>query len=263
MKCNRFIGYDDISQIYDVSRAANTETMEKLVEQLHLDSDSVLLDMGCGTGNYTATLQRVAKSVIGVDISISMIEQAQIKFPELRFICGDVTGLPFDSEVFDGVFAIQVLHHIKKKGIFLKEAHRVLRKEGYIVIHSCSHRQMQTFWFYRYFPRGLEVDLARIPDSDEIASLLEKAGFSNIGVEICYHDVVVAHEAPESYLDRDYRNGISTFALLTEEDIRLGCGKLRQDIASGAIESIVQQSEARVANDVGGSSIIYGQKAIF
>jgi hypothetical protein len=104
------------------------------------------------------------------------------------------------------------------------------------------------------------VDLVRIPDSGEIVSLLEKAGFSNVGIEICYHDIVVAREAPEDYLDKDYRGSISTFALLTEEDIQVGCEKLQEDISSGAIESLVRQSEVRVAKDTGGSSIIYGRK---
>lgn len=254
------IGYDNISRIYDVSRAANIETTEKLIRLLHVDCGSMLLDMGCGTGNYTAALQQVAKSVIGIDISIGMIEQARAKFPALRFICGDITSLPFDSETFDGAFAIQVLHHVKKKEIFLRETYRVLQREAQIAIHSCSHRQMRAFWFYHYFPKGLEVDLKRIPDSGEIGSLLERMGFSNVGIEICYLDVGVAHETPERYLDKDYRDSISTFSLLTEEDIEWGCEKLREDIASGAVENIIRQSEDKVINDVGGSSIIYGQK---
>ena len=105
---------------------------------------------------------------------------------------------------------------------------------------------MQAFWFYHYFPKGLELDLRRIPDAKEIASLLKKAGFSNIGTEICYNDVIVADETPGSYLDKNYRNGISTFALQTEEDIELGCKKLQADIASGAIKRVVRRSEARV-----------------
>jgi ubiquinone/menaquinone biosynthesis C-methylase UbiE len=259
VKDNRSIGYDNISQIYDVSRAANAETVEKLVRLLHASSDSVLLDLGCGTGNYTASLQQVAKSVVGIDMSIGMIERAQAKSPLLQFICADVTNLPFDSETFDGALAIQVLHHVKSKEIFLTEAHRVLRKDAYIAIHSCSHRQMRAFWFYHYFPEGIEKDIKRTPDAGGIASLLEGTGFSNIGIEICYHDLVVAHETPERYLDKNYRDGISTFALLTKDEVELGCEKLEEDIASGAVGNIVHKYQAKVAT-VGGSSIIYGRK---
>lgn len=251
--------YDNISQIYDVSRAANLETVEILVKLIQASSDSLLLDLGCGTGNYTTALQQIAKNVIGIDLSKGMIEQARAKYPAIQFIHGDITSLPFDSEIFDGAFSIQVLHHIKKKEILLNEAHRVLRKGAYIAIHSCSHNQMRSFWFCHYFPKGLKLEIARVPDVEVIAFLLERAGFSNIGVKICYNDTVVAHETPESYLNKNYRDGISTFALITEEEIELGCRKLQEDIAYGAIKNVIKHYNAKMAI-AGGSSIIYGQK---
>jgi ubiquinone/menaquinone biosynthesis C-methylase UbiE len=253
------IAYDEVSQIYDVSRVAHTETTEKLIRLLQVGSDSVILDMGCGTGNYANALQGVAKSVVGIDVSIGMLEQARAKFTDLPLIRGDVTSLPFASGMFDAAFAIQVLHHIKEKERFLKEAYRVLRKGACLAIDSCSHQQMRTFWLYHYFPKGLDLDLARIPDCDEIASLLERAGFSDVSVEISYTDIAFEHEKPERYLDKNYRNGQSTFCLLLEEDIELGCKKLRKDIASGAVESVIGQFEAKEAR-VGGSSIIRGRK---
>ena len=257
---NRSIDYDKVSRIYDTSRAANTETTEKMIELLRIYSGSVVLDMGCGTGNYAAALQRVAKKIIGIDSSIGMIEQALAKFPELPLICGDVTSLPFGSEAFDGAFAIQVLHHVKEKELFLSEAYRVLKKGACLAIDSCSHRQMRTFWDYHYFPKGLEVDLARIPDAEEIASLLERTGFSNVGIEISYTNISAEHERPERYLDKNYRDGMSTFCLLSDEEIESGCQKLQEDIESGAIESIIRKFQAKEAI-VGGSTIIYGRKA--
>jgi len=257
------IDYNRISPIYDTSRVANAETIEKLIRVLHVDCDSVILDMGCGTGNYTAALQQVTRGVIGIDISGGMIEQARAKFPALQFICGDVTRLPFGSQTFGAAFAVQVLHHIKEKKPSLTETYRVVRNGAWIAIHACSHRQMRAFWFYHYFPKGLEADLARMPDSREIASLLYRAGFSDIGIEICYSDVVVADETPQRYLDKNYRDSISTFAFLSKEDVELGCEKIRKDIASGAVESVVHQSEAKVANETGGSSIVYGLKKDF
>lgn len=257
---NTAIDYNKLSRIYDTSRMANTETTEKLRRLLHIGGDSLVLDMGCGTGNYVATLQQIARSVIGVDISIGMIKQTQAKFPGLTLIGGDVRSLPFKSGAFDAAFAIQVLHHIKEKDTLLDEAYRVLRNGAYIAIHQCSHKQIRVFWFYHYFPKGLEADLARIPDSGEIASMLKKARFSDIGMEICYHDEVVAHETPESYLDKNYRDSISTFAFLTRQEIKWGCEKLREDISSGAIEAIVRQSEVKITSDIGGSYVIYGRK---
>lgn len=254
------IDYNQVSQVYDTSRVANAETIGKLIRLLQISGDSVVLDMGCGTGNYTDAMRQVAKSVIGIDLSVGMLKQARLKFTDLSLIYGDVTNMPFKPESFDGAFAVQVLHHVKEKELFLAETRRVLRKGASTAIHSCSHQQMRAFWFYHYFPKGLEVDLARMPDSKEIVLLLSGVGFSNIGVETCYHDVVVADESPERYLDRNYRDSISTFAFLSEEDIQLGCEKIRKDIASGAVENVVRESEANVTSNVGGSCIIYGRK---
>jgi SAM-dependent methyltransferase len=255
------VDYDIVSQVYDASRVANVETIKKLVKLLGIDKASIILDMGCGTGNYSDAVNQTAKKIIGIDISEGMIKKAHTKFPRLTFICGDITKLPFNTDTFDGAFAIQVLHHIENKLAFFKEAYRVLRREACIAIHQCSHQQIRAFWFYRYFPKGLEADLARIPDFPEVTSLLEAAGFSNIGMEICYQDEVVAHETPESYLDKAYRDSISTFAILTPEDIESGCKKLRAEIASGTVNDFIRQSKELIAKETGGSSIIYGQKA--
>lgn len=253
------VDYDIVSRIYDTSRIAHAEVTEKLVKLMHAGHNSTVLDMGCGTGNYSATIQQVVKSIIGIDLSTGMLRQAHTKFPSLPIIYGDITSLPFSSQTFDGAYAVQVLHHVRKKEIFLKEARRVLKKGAYLALDSCSHQQMRTFWLYHYFPRGLEVDLARIPDVKDIANLLEATGFSNVVIEISYSDVAFEHEKPERYLDRDYRNGQSTFCLLSEADIDEGCKKLHDDIASGAIDGILKQFEAKEAL-AGGSCIIYGRK---
>jgi len=246
LKDNSDTDYDSISAVYDTSRQANNETVQKLVKLLHTDCESILVDIGCGTGNYTAAFTQLSRNIIGIDLSLGMLEQAKKKNPNSHFICGDVTALPFATEQFTYDF--------------LKEAHRILKTGSYMALHSCSHNQMGAFWFYHYFPSGLEVDLERIPDTGEICLLLEKAGFANIGVEICYHDVVVSDETPECYLDKNYRDGVSTFAFLTTADIELGCDKIRRDIFLGDAERIVQQCEAKVLSELGGSSIIYGQK---
>ena len=257
---NKSVDYNKISQIYDTGRSASAETTEKLVKLLQISNDSVILDMGCGTGNYTYAIQKVAKRVVGIDLSEGMLAKASTKYPSLEFICGDVTSIPFSSGIFDGAFAIQVLHHVKEKLLFLKEAFRILRIGASIALHACSHQQMRAFWFYHYFPKGLHVDLARMPDVKEITSLLLAAGFSDIGTEICYRDVVVADESPERYLDKDYCNSVSTFAFLTDGEIESGCEKIKKDIDSGTVNNIVRQSEAIVAHKTGGSCIIYGKK---
>jgi ubiquinone/menaquinone biosynthesis C-methylase UbiE len=254
------VDYDTISKVYDSSRVANAETVQNLVSLLRIDNDSVILDMGCGTGNYSAALQGVVKQIIGIDKSHAMIGQALLKYPTLKLTKGDVIDLPYNSDTFDGCFAIDVLHHIEQKVKFMKEAYRILHKGSRIAIRHCSHEQLKSMWYYHYFPRGLVVDLARLPDSPVIVSLLEQAGFLNIGIKICYYDEVIERETPEDYLNKAYRDSISTFALLTTKDIEAGCEQLRKDIESGYTNKLVQKSKETLLKKIGTSSIIFGQK---
>ncbi len=255
------VDYDRISRVYDLGRyGPYQETVEVLARCLNASVGSLLLDMGCGTGNYTAAMARHAGSVFGIDLSIGMIRRAKGKVDGLPLIRGDVVRLPLSSESFDGVFAVQVLHHIKKKEAFLAEAYRVLRDEGHIAIGTCSHRQIRAFWFYHCFPKGLEIDLDRIPDLDQITKMLRVGGFSEIGFQTSYSDVVVTEETPQSYLDEEYRRGISTFSYLTTSEIDSGCQRLREDIATGLVESVVKSSQQKITRHVGGTTIIHAKK---
>jgi ubiquinone/menaquinone biosynthesis C-methylase UbiE len=124
------VNYDRISEIYDTSRAAHPETVEKLGRLLSISGNSKILDMGCGTGNYIYALRKMTDKIIGLDMSAGMLAQAKTKYPKISFVQADVTNLPFKSETFDGTFAVQVLHHIKEKERFLREAHRNPAKTG-------------------------------------------------------------------------------------------------------------------------------------
>lgn len=253
------IDYEGISKIYDTSRGINIGVLEDLCSILNVNSKSTLVDLGCGTGNFATALQQYSKRIVGIDLSGGMIRKTRSKSPNLQVLRGDVTHLPFTSETFDGAYSIQVLHHVKDKDTFLEEIYRVLRKNARVTINSCSHKQHEAFWVLHYFPKGLEIDLARIPDVKEIEKMLEQAGFSEVGSKICRSDTVLIDQQPDSYLDKRYRDGLSTFALLTKEEIESGCNKIREDLESGEIHEIIETYKQHWTK-FGGSTFIFGEK---
>ena len=253
------INYDQISQIYDLSRGTNPKTINELVKFTYIDQNSILLDLGCGTGNYTNALKQFVKYIIGLDLSLGMIKVARVKFPNLEYTNANVMYLPFHSNIFNGLYFVQVIHHIKNKLDLFKEANRVLRKNGRIAIHTCSRDQINTYWYTHYFPEGLKVELKRFLNIEELKTLLKKSRFSNIGVKIFYHDTVIKNQSPEKYLDKNFRNGDSFFSLMKEDEIEAGCNRLREDIKSGVINEVLKEYKKRV-DLYGGSLIIYGQK---
>lgn len=53
-----------------------------------------VVELGCGFGDFTAKLQQVAKSVLGIDVSETAIQKAKSRHPELNFTAADI--LDFD-----------------------------------------------------------------------------------------------------------------------------------------------------------------------
>src|SRR5262245_31417465 len=76
-----------------------------------------VLDVGCGPGTITAALARAAQSAVGIDISAKAIAAAHAmvtgaRLPNVGFIRGTMTALPFGDDSFDAVFFHAVLYHL-------------------------------------------------------------------------------------------------------------------------------------------------------
>ncbi|MDH7514570.1 MAG: methyltransferase domain-containing protein [Bacteroidota bacterium] len=67
-----------------------------------------VLDIGCGTGHYTAIFQAMGYDALGIDISRTAVERARELHPESRFAVEDATRLPFPKASFDLIFSLGV-----------------------------------------------------------------------------------------------------------------------------------------------------------
>lgn len=99
-----------------------------------------VLDVGAGPG-YLASIiaEEVGKSgyVCGLDISAPLLEVAKSqssKVPNIEFLQGDATELPFPDESFDAVVSTQVLEYVSDVDSALSEFSRVLRKGGRVAL---------------------------------------------------------------------------------------------------------------------------------
>jgi SAM-dependent methyltransferase len=90
-----------------------------------------VLDIAGGSGVYASQIARAAGvTVVGVDISDSMVRQRG-EDPSLPLnVVGDMEALPFASGSFDAVLFIAALHHVPDALPALREASRVLRPGG-------------------------------------------------------------------------------------------------------------------------------------
>ncbi|MBB6454096.1 ubiquinone/menaquinone biosynthesis C-methylase UbiE [Salirhabdus euzebyi] len=107
-------------------------------------------DIGCGDGYGSWKLHREGYKVIGVDISKQMIEKAKARtVPEqLMFEQGDLAELPFQSESFDAIMAINSLEWVEDPLHALRELSRVLRKHGVLcvgILGPTAHPRINSF----------------------------------------------------------------------------------------------------------------------
>jgi SAM-dependent methyltransferase len=92
-----------------------------------------VLDLGCGTGQYTwPYARRTRATVVGLDVTAGLLCRARNEAPaNVRLAAGDVVALPFSDATFDAAVGNAVLHHLPLEAA-LRELLRVLKPGGRI-----------------------------------------------------------------------------------------------------------------------------------
>ena len=73
--------YEEIGVGYDATRRADPRIAARLRALLRPEPGWRYLDVGCGTGNYTASLAASGLTMVGVDQSRTMLGAARPKAP--------------------------------------------------------------------------------------------------------------------------------------------------------------------------------------
>lgn len=115
------------------------------------DAESVVADLGCGTGQVSAALAPFVKHVIAVDASGAMLQAAKRRlqlFDNVELRRGDLESLPIDDGRVDAATLMLVLHHVPEPAHALGEAARVLKPGGKVIVvdmlpHDREHYRQQ------------------------------------------------------------------------------------------------------------------------
>lgn len=111
-----------------------------MADYVGINKHDRVLDAGCGIGGSSFFLaNEYACKVTGISLSKDQIEEARVhleelKLEELEFMVADFTDLPFEDSSFDVIWALESLVHCENKQNFFKEANRVLKPGGKIIL---------------------------------------------------------------------------------------------------------------------------------
>jgi len=122
--------YNDLAWRYPETKIVHATEMGKtrkryLIKLLKLTPNAFTLDLGCNDGHYKPYIKRY----VGLDIASSCLKK--FKSPRLQ---GIAQILPFRKNVFDRIFASEVLEHIWDRDLVLRECRRVLRPKGKMIV---------------------------------------------------------------------------------------------------------------------------------
>jgi ubiquinone/menaquinone biosynthesis C-methylase UbiE len=123
------------------SKAFQAETLVPWVTS-HLEPGARVLDIAGGSGVYASLIVRAAPvTVVGLDISSSMIRQRGEDSLLTENVVGDMEALPFPDSSFDAALFVGCLHHVPNPLKALEEAHRIVRPGGTVfAAEPCSLR---------------------------------------------------------------------------------------------------------------------------
>jgi len=134
-------------------------------------------DLGCGPGRAAAFLAATGIEVVGIDLSLGMLEIGHRAHPELGLAVGDLAALPVADRSLDGAVCWYSIIHTEpdRLDVVFDEIARVLVREGHVLLAFQAGRGERV---HRTDIQGTPVALTNYRhDPDDVFRRLTRAGF--------------------------------------------------------------------------------------
>lgn len=172
--------YDDFyASIYDAlvfNTVKNDYEIGEIINKTSPDSESIILDIGSGTGHHVGGLAKEGYNVLGLEISPAMITKAKANYPSCKFMQGnalDSFALPPES-VTHILCLYFTIYSIEDKRRFFQNCMKWLMPGGYLAIHLVNKDR-----FDPVLPIGNPFDLFSVQDYAKERLTETRAKFDN------------------------------------------------------------------------------------
>jgi len=163
-------------------------TNRVMMELGKISSGDKILDAGCGVGGAALYLSETKQAeVTGITLSEKQIELAtqSLKQKKLEnkvtFLLMDYTNTSFDDESFDVVWACESVSSVDDKNLFIKEAFRVLKKGGRLILsdffNTGKNQPDKHNWMKKW---GETWSISNFDTLDAFVDKLTKQGFNTV-----------------------------------------------------------------------------------
>jgi ubiquinone/menaquinone biosynthesis C-methylase UbiE len=162
-----------------------------------------ILDVGCGTGHFVKELSERGFACSACDPSDEMLKHAQHLNPSIRFENAGIENLPYKSDCFDAIIAIEVMRYIPDADRALSEVHRVLKPGGLCLLTYAPKFSTSLYPLLNKLTSRIQLlQFSKVTQYfhsvGELLRLYKKAGFADVQVEARFL-------GPFIYVNRLYR----------------------------------------------------------
>ena len=209
--------FDDVANRYDflndLLSLGRTKAWRRAVTSIIAPKPGMkILDIAAGTGSSSRPLVDKGAEVTALDFSRGMIEQGRKQNKNIKFVQGDALKLPFEDNSFEVTTISFGLRNTSSTEIALKEALRVTKDGGRIVVAEFSHPVNPIFKkiYLNYLMKALPVIVKKIsknpdayiyladsirawPDQAELASIMRDSGFKSVAWQDLTFGIVAVH----------------------------------------------------------------------
>ncbi len=209
--------FDGIARRYDLTNDLISLGQDRRWRRLTVDAVAAMpgervLDLAAGTGTSSEPFADGGAYVVPSDFSIGMLRVGKERRPDLPFVAGDATSLPFADASFDAATISFGLRNVVDTSAALREMLRVVRPGGRIVIAEFSTPTWVPFrmayheGFLRVLPvlartvstdRGsyeyLTESIRSWPDQEALARLMLGAGWERVAYRNVSGGIVALH----------------------------------------------------------------------
>lgn len=150
--------------------------------QKHSNSGSVVLELGCGNGNFAVKLAPYVKRICGVDFTAEMLASFKKKImtegiANVTLVNADMSELPFPKDTFDLIFSYSAIYYVREQDKAISQSYRALKENGIAVFEFANLYSIDGLHFktrFKFFQNFTNLFMAK--------KLLRRYGFNIVKI---------------------------------------------------------------------------------